>query len=246
LIGLQDYIINNKMDVKTLANEINLSMGTIYRWFNINKVPSKYIKILADKFNIDEEYINKKINDTDIENKRGFNKYEIRENYAVIFIENKQKEVFEVKVDVEDINKLIEFDYRWYAWYNKNNQRHYARCSTYKIKKKMHTIMLHRFVVNADKSDHVDHENHDTLDNQKFNLRVTNRKNNARNRDSKNSNNKSGYRNVCWNKNEEQWMVQLMVDGRNTRLGFFNDVDKAGQFAEEMRHKYYGEYAGLT
>lgn len=40
--------------------------------------------------------------------------------------------------------------------------------------------------------------------------------------------------------------MQLQINKKNTVLGKFDyeDLDKAGQFAEEMRQKYYGEFAG--
>lgn len=90
----------------------------------------------------------------------------------------------------------------------------------------------------------VDHENHQTLDNRKENLRVLPQTYNLRHRKGANCNNTSGYRNVCWLKDKEQWCVQLQVDGKNTRLGFFDDLDEAGKFAEQMREKYYGIYKG--
>lgn len=88
----------------------------------------------------------------------------------------------------------------------------------------------------------VDHRNYDTLDNRKENLRIVQSQANTRNRSGRNSNNKSGYRNVCLVKGK--WIVQLQINGRNTKLGSFDDVHKAGAFAKEMRNKYYGEFAG--
>jgi hypothetical protein len=35
-----------------------------------------------------------------------------------------------------------------------------------------------------------------------------------------------------------------MINGKNTVLGKFSDVHEAGKFAEEMRQKHYGDYAG--
>lgn len=71
---------------------------------------------------------------------------------------------------------------------------------------------------------------------------------NAQNRKSRNKNNKSGYRNVCWSKSEKKWLVQLQINKRNTVLGKFSydELEQAGKFAEEMRQKYYGEFAGVS
>ncbi len=90
----------------------------------------------------------------------------------------------------------------------------------------------------------IDHKNHNGLDNRKENLRLVDRSKNAKHRDGKNKNNKSGYRNVCWIKGK--WVVQLQIDGKNTRLGSFVDVNEAGRFAEKMREKYYGEFKGAS
>ena len=51
-------------------------------------------------------------------------------------------------------------------------------------------------------------------------------------------------RNVFYSERDNEYIVQLMVNGKNARLGSFNDVHKADNFAKEMRKKYYGEYAG--
>lgn len=69
---------------------------------------------------------------------------------------------------------------------------------------------------------------------------------NTKHRKGKNSNNVSGYRNVTYMKNikKKPYHVVLMIRGKRTTLGKFSDVHEAGQFAEEMRQKYYGEFAG--
>ena len=104
------------------------------------------------------------------------------------------------------------------------------------------------FIANPDNIQdvRVDHINHNTLDNRKCNLRVITQKKNLRNRNSRNINNKSGYRNVSWNSRYNNWSVQLQINGKNKILGRFDNVDEAGRFAEEMRKKYYGEFAGKS
>ena len=73
-------------------------------------------------------------------------------------------------------------------------------------------------------------------------------KQNSRYREGKNSNNKSGYRNVSWSKSYNKWVVQLQVDGKNKILATFpyNELELAGKFAEEKRKELYGEYAGFN
>ena len=93
----------------------------------------------------------------------------------------------------------------------------------------------------------VDHINHDTLDNRKSNLRVVVYCNNSKNRKSRNSNNKSGYRNVSWDNSSQKWLVQLQVNGKNKVFGRFKkeQLEEAAILAECIRNEYYGEYKGL-
>ena len=93
----------------------------------------------------------------------------------------------------------------------------------------------------------IDHVNRDIKDCRKENLRVITVKQNATNRTGRNRNNTSGYRNVCWDKKNDRWIVQLSVDGKNKCFGRFpkEQLKEAGKFAEQMRKEVYGEeFAG--
>ncbi len=90
----------------------------------------------------------------------------------------------------------------------------------------------------------VDHINHNPFDNRKLNLRLTTELYNLKNRKGKNCTNKSGYRNVSWNKNVCKWAVTIKVNGVQHRLGFFDDVEEAAKHAKVMRKKLFGEFAG--
>ena len=81
-----------------------------------------------------------------------------------------------------------------------------------------------------------------------YNLRRITQQENLRHRKSKNKNNTTGYRNVIYNKTYKTrpYHVQLQINGKNKVLGKFSDVHEAGRFAEEMRQKYYGEFAGKS
>ena len=153
-------------------------------------------------------------------------------------------------IDLEDFDKVINFPYTWYARFSPNNQCYYAFATVHvgviDGKQKNKIVALHQFVLDTDKF--VDHIEHDTLDNRKSKLRIIDNKHNLRNRKGRNNNNKSGYRNVSWSNREKKWIVQLQVDGKNTCLGKFpkDQLEDAGKFAEEMRKKYYGEFAGVN
>lgn len=172
-------------------------------------------------------------------------------NIAKIELNRRNKENMWVTIDLEDLERVINFPYTWYAKYSANAKGYYA-CATQYLPELKHgrTVLMHQFIVGIDRTArefNVDHENHNTLDNRKENLRITNVPDNGKNREKKNSNNKSGYRNVCWLKSYNSWVVQLQINGKNTILGKFpkEQLEEAGKFAEEMRQKYYGEFAGL-
>lgn len=182
--------------------------------------------------------------------KRGLNEYTICGEYTVLHYKNYKGNEFEILIDTEDLPRLIKDNYYWTANYFPKIDNYYAKCGIYlgKGSKPLYkNIYLHRYIMNLNENNKNDvhHKNHTaTLDNRKSNLEVLNRESNARDRRGKNSNNKSGYRNVSWI--NKKWAVQLQVDGKNTKLGEFDDVHEAGRFAEEMRKKYYNEHAGNT
>ena len=152
-------------------------------------------------------------------------------------------------IDTEDLQRLIDFEYTWIANYRERNDDWYACAAFYPEidgEVKHTTIRLHGFIMNTygKENVHVDHINHDGLDNRKCNLRITSVSQNDHNRRSKNITNTSGYRNVSPSKNRKWWVVTLRIDGKQTEFARFRDVDDAGEYAEKMRQKYYGEYAG--
>lgn len=175
------------------------------------------------------------------------NNYKIVDDYVIIYLTTNKKEILECYLDLEDFYKIK--NKHWHPFYAEHVKSYYARTLEYigiydngNYKYKLY--YMHRVIMDAPDEFMVDHKNHNTLDNRKYNLELKDNSGNLRNRLGLNNNNKSGYRNVCWNKRKNKWMVQLQVKGKNTQLGFFHDVDEAGKFAKEMRLKYYGELTG--
>ena len=175
----------------------------------------------------------------------GFNKYKFLDDHGEFYIYNKKDEEFTVLIDKEDLERLIKFDRRWSAAWREDSQSYYPMCSEYiSIYVNNKTHYLHRWIFNYPENTVIDHINHNTLDNRRCNLRLTEQKKNLEHRNGKNKNNSSGYRNVFWNTAKSQWQVDLCKDYKRILIGFYDDVDIAGVAAEAARQKYYGEYAG--
>lgn len=181
-------------------------------------------------------------------NKKGFNEYKIIGDTAIIYLKKRDGRIYETYIDTEDLDMLKELDYSWNEKYIKSLNLHYAGATEYlgtiNGKRKEKTHYLHKVIMNNSSKSRIDHINHNTLDNRKSNLRLISVDKNAMNRKSKNKNNSTGYRNVSWSNNEQKFIVQLQVNGKNTQLGKFEDLQQAAIYAEVMRKKYYGEYAG--
>jgi hypothetical protein len=211
--------------------------------------------ILSNKFDIEAEYLNKKVNDINLSQprKREFNKYVTEGDITRIFIKTKDKnaegKILEMLIDTDNLPLLKSYNSHIQVMWN-NTKMFYARFYIYdgygengKVKYK--TTYIHRLLTNAKENDYVDHINFNSLDNRLANLRVTANDLNLRNRSGKNKNNKSGHRNVSWRYNH--WVVQLQLDGKNTILGEFpkDKLKEAADFAKKMRQKYYGKFKGV-
>ena len=169
-------------------------------------------------------------------------------NIAMIELQRRGKENLWVTIDLEDLERVINFPYTWFALkYNEATDDWYAGCSEYHPElKQSRPYYLHQFIMGT-RTERIDHINRKIRDCRKENLRVITVKQNATNRTKRNRNNKSGYRNVSWDKRKNIWAVQLSINGKVKCLGCFpkDQLEEAGKFAEEMRKKYYGEeYAG--
>ena len=101
---------------------------------------------------------------------------------------------------------------------------------------------LHRIIMDAPDHLQVDHINGDPLDNRKENLRLCSHQENQRNK-GKYSTNTSGFKGVCWHKQNSKWKAQIQdVDGKSKHLGYFEDKLKAFQAYCEACTKYHGDF----
>jgi len=179
--------------------------------------------------------------------KSGFNNYIVEDKIIKFELKDRDgKTIFGI-IDLDDLNKLVDLDIRWYARYDKKLKDYYIQ-GNLKIEKegneKRITIALHQFILDyyGGRKFHIDHINQSRLDNRKKNLRICEVNENTKNRKGKNSNNTSGHRNVCFYKN--WYLVQLQINGKNTLILKTKDYNEACKVADKSRLEYYGEFAG--
>ena len=168
------------------------------------------------------------------------NTFEIRGDKAIIFLPRKDGSVIETVIDVNDLNRVKEISGTWFAHWNIGTQSFYVVANITKNGK--HGIeRLHRWITNPLKREHVDHIDHDTLNNTRSNLRNVSSSVNAQNRKGLQSNNTSGYRGVCWDKSRNKWVAYVVVNQKNIFLGRFRTAKVANMAAIKGREKYHGQ-----
>lgn len=144
-------------------------------------------------------------------------------------------------VDDDDFEELAQ--YKW--WWVSSGPYAYTYMETPKGKQTM--VTMHRFlmgVVGQPPSVLVDHENGDTLDNRRKNLRVCNKSQNAANGRA-HCDSVSRYKGVSL-KPSGKWAAQISISGRNTYLGVFVDEEEAARTYDAAAKKHFGEFAKLN
>jgi hypothetical protein len=165
------------------------------------------------------------------------NKIIYQDNKTLKFlVESRKFGNFKVIIDVEDWDKIKE--YKWYVNYNPYTKSFYA------ITTNKQQIKLHRFIMDVSNPKiKVDHKDHNTLDNRKYNLRICDQSENLRNcRISKR--NTSGYKGVS--KTGDKWKAQININNKRTYLGLYKDKKEAARIYNENAIKYYKEFAYLN
>jgi hypothetical protein len=87
----------------------------------------------------------------------------------------------------------------------------------------------------------IDHINGIRDDNRIENLRAATRSQNQQNK-ARRSDNKSGYKGVCWHKSSNRWRAQIMVNGGKIHLGVFKCKHKAARTWNTAARMYHGRF----
>lgn len=164
------------------------------------------------------------------------NVYEIRDDYVVIFLDRKDGSKLETLIDIEDFELVMEAPFKWSPNKSEKRENCYAigRSKRYDNGKR-DNYQLHRWVLDAPDGFDVDHINHNTLDNRKFNLRILSKGLNNQNRLGACPRSKTGIRGVDWSKKSNKWRARYSVKGVCVTIGYFNDIKEAEKAIIEAR-----------
>lgn len=134
-------------------------------------------------------------------------------------------------IDLDDVWALGK--YRWFE----NPSGYVARSKT--SNHVVTAVFLAREILGLPrKSDgrQADHRNRNRLDNRRSNLRILTSNQNKQNKSSYKGHS-SQYRGVSFAADRRKWRAVVTVDGKNTRLGQFDNEEDAAQAAREARQR---------
>lgn len=162
------------------------------------------------------------------------NDYEFRDGYVTIFLDRKDGSRIETLIDTEDFELVMNASFKWYLHIGPRGHK-YVYGSGPRIKgEKRKRYKLHRYILNAKDGYEVDHIDHNTLNNRKYNLREVPIGTNIQNRINY-SQSHSKIRGVYWKKKTRKWEVRVQVNGKIHYIGEFKELKDAEKAAIEAR-----------
>ena len=174
------------------------------------------------------------------------NKYKVDGDVTTIFVHKRNGKIYEVLVDTEDLNIIIEKASSIQV--NDCDSVNYAK---YQCKEDKISKTLHRMIMNTPTVLIVDHIDYNGLNNKKSNLRNCNKSDNSHNQ-RQHKTNTSGVRGVSYFPDYKQYKAQIVLNGVRHDLGFYETKEEATEVVDKFRKthiepikNYYGEIAKI-
>lgn len=146
------------------------------------------------------------------------------------------------KVDDEDYDELSRSN--WTADWNKKTSSFYARTCV-KIGRQHKHVRMHRIIMKTPIGMKCDHIDHDTLNNQKANLRNCTNSQNMMNRKGATMHSKTGVLGVSPFHGKFRAFISDPVTHENIYLGTFKTIEEATATRKEAEVKYYGDFRNI-
>lgn len=102
-------------------------------------------------------------------------------------------------------------------------------------------ILLHRFILNPNNNEIVDHIDGDKLNNRTSNLRIVTKSQNAMNSKIR-ANSRTGITGVHFDKRDSVYQAYISVNGKKLNLGRFKNIEDAKSARLSAEIEYFGEY----
>lgn len=157
---------------------------------------------------------------------------ELEATYCVPLTRNKV-----ALIDATDLGPVGGF--RWHTM--NRSGRWYARRSVLGPTGETTEYMHHLVIGSPGPGFHVDHINHDGLDNRRSNLRVVSVSTNIQNRRA--AHGKSRFLGVSWKAGRRLWEAGLRKNGRRFYAGYFQNETEAAHAYDELALRLYGPLA---
>jgi len=144
------------------------------------------------------------------------------------------------KVDPEDLAWLTQWN--WNALWSPSARKYYATCKDFSTGVERN-LRMNRFVLDVWEDEiKVDHENQDTLDNRRSNLRRATQGENLCNR-GKQINNTTGFKGVSRCSERGNFRVSITRNGKTFYLGCTDTPEEGGALYAEAAKEVHGEFA---
>lgn len=161
------------------------------------------------------------------------------EKFYLVNVSTRVQGVHFAKIDAEDAEKVL-----LHKWaYGKGGIR--KKGFLLYVGEINTGMRLHRYLLNAPRTMHVDHIDGDPLNNRRSNLRIATNTENCRN-SRKRKEGTSVYKGVAWHPQCKKWRAYISPNRRQLHLGLFQTPELAAYAYDKAALKHFGNFACLN